>query len=208
MRNLLPETRGPSSRFHRMHNRPDTRQLLFARSRSAWRAWLKGHYRSETEIWLLYNKKHTGKRRIAYNDAVEEALCFGWIDSTVKSIDTDSFAQRFTPRRPGRAYSQANRERLRQLIRAGRVAKDVLKTIRGLRRERFVIPPDILRAIRANTDAWSHFGKFSLSYRRIRIAYIEGARRRPEEFRRRLKHFVKMTAMNKLIGFGGIDKYY
>jgi uncharacterized protein YdeI (YjbR/CyaY-like superfamily) len=111
---------------------------------------LKKHYKSEKEIWLVYYKKHTGKPRIPYNEAVEEALCFGWIDSIVKSIDDDRFAQRFSVRNPKRPYSQANKERFRALVKQGKVAKDVLATLGDLdlTEKEFEIPRDILKAMR------------------------------------------------------------
>jgi len=87
-----------------MRPSPDKNKMLHATTRQEWRTWLEKHYRSETEVWLVYARKHSGKPRIAYNDAVEEALCFGWIDSTVKSIDQDSFAQRFSVRKPQSPY--------------------------------------------------------------------------------------------------------
>ncbi|HLF02203.1 MAG TPA: hypothetical protein VI547_09530, partial [Anaerolineales bacterium] len=90
-------------------------KTLYAPNRKALRDWLKKNYRTEKEIWLVYYRKQTGKPRIPYNDAVEEALCFGWIDSTVKTLDAESTAQRFSPRKPRSAYSQANKERLRWL---------------------------------------------------------------------------------------------
>ena len=96
-----------------MKHSVDMKDTLYVTTRKEWRDWLKKHYRSEKEIWLVYYKKHTGKPRINYNEAVEEALCFGWIDSTVKSIDEGRFAQRFSWRNPKRPYSQANKERLR-----------------------------------------------------------------------------------------------
>jgi uncharacterized protein YdeI (YjbR/CyaY-like superfamily) len=183
-------------------------KLLHASSRSQWRAWLKKNYKSKTEIWLVYYKKHTSKLRISYNDAVEEALCFGWIDSTVRTIDEDSFAQKFSVRRPRSKYSQANLERLRALAKQGKVAKDVLESLPDLSREALAIPADILKAIKARKEAWKNFQRFSQSYVRIRIAYIEAARKRPAEFEKRLSHFVRMTEANKQFGFGGIEKYY
>jgi len=156
----------------------------------------------------VYYKKHTGKPRINYNEAVEEALCFGWIDSTVKSIDEDRFAQRFSLRNPKSPYSQANKERLRELIRQRQVAKDVLATIGDVIEEEFEIPPDILKAIKANKEAWKNLQGFSQSYIRIRIAFIDAARNRPQEFKKRLKYFIEMTGKNKQFGFGGIEKYY
>jgi uncharacterized protein YdeI (YjbR/CyaY-like superfamily) len=182
--------------------------LLYASNRSQWRAWLKKNHKSATEIWLVYYKKNTGKPRISYNDAVEEALCFGWIDSTVRTVDEDRFAQRFSVRRPLSAYSQANIERLRALAKQGRIAKDVLESLPDLSRETLAVPADIRTAIKAHKQAWKNFQRFSDSYIRIRIAYINAARNRPDEFKKRLAHFVRLTEDNRQFGFGGIDKYY
>ncbi|HUH96581.1 MAG TPA: YdeI/OmpD-associated family protein [Anaerolineales bacterium] len=186
----------------------DQARLLHLTQPSEWRDWLLKHYQSEQEVWLVYYKQHTGKPRIQYNDAVEEALCFGWIDSIVRSIDQDRFAQRFSVRRARTPYSQANRERLRELVKQRKVVAEVLATLGTTLEERFEIAPDILEAIRANQEAWENFQRLSPSYIRIRIAFIEGARRRPQEFKKRLRHFIDLTAQNKNFGFGGIEKYY
>lgn len=188
--------------------RLDEAKLLYAANRQEWRAWLKKHYKSEKEVWLVYFKKHTGKPRISYNDAVEEALCFGWIDSTVRSIDQDRFAQRFSVRNPKTPYSQANKERLKELVRQGKVIDEVLATLKDINTEQFEISPDILKAIKADKKAWENFQTLSQPYIRIRIAFIEGARNRPKEFAKRLAYFIDMTEKNKQFGFGGIEKYY
>ena len=182
-------------------------QTLYVSNREAWRDWLEEHSTTEKEIWLVYYRKQTGHRRIAYNDAVEEALCFGWIDSTVKGLDAERFAQKFSPRKPGSAYSQANKERLRRLIEQDKVMKDVLTTLGECFAEEFAIPPDILQAIKTNEQAWQNLQRYSEPYQRIRIAFIDGARNRPEEFRKRLKHFIRMTEKNKQFGFG-IETYF
>lgn len=187
----------------------DLDKLLYVSDRRAWRAWLMKHHRSENEIWLVFYKKRTGKARVSYNDAVEEALCFGWIDSTVKRLDEDSYAQRFSMRKPKSSYSQANQERLRSLIKQGKVMKDVLATLGDLLEDdSFEVPPDILHALKATPQAWAHFQAFSPAYIRIRIAYIDAARKRPEEFKKRLRNFIRMTEQNKQFGFGGIEKHY
>ena len=173
-----------------------------------WRDWLRKNYKTEKEIWLVYYKKATGKPRIEYNDAVEEALCFGWIDSTAKSLDQERTAQRFSPRRPNTQYSQANKERLRALVAKKKVVKEVLESLGNILMEKFEIPADILKAIQADEEAWKNFQKFSDSYKRIRIAFIDGARNRPEEFQKRLRYFIKMTEKNKMFGFGGIEKHF
>lgn len=181
---------------------------LYVTNRKDWRKWLREHYKTEREIWLIYYRKETGKRRIEYNAAVEEALCFGWIDSTHKTLDKERTAQRFSPRKPGSPYSPANQERLRKLLKQRKVMREVRKTLEGLLEQKFEIPEDILAAIRANKEAWKNFQKFSDSYIRIRIGFIEGARKRPEEFEKRLRHFIRKTEKNELYGFGGIDKYF
>ena len=191
-----------------MNRKVGETQMLYVTNRKDWRAWLKKHYQSQKDIWLVYYKKHTGKPRLSYNEAVEEALCFGWIDSTVKSIDADRFAQRFSVRNPKSPYSQANQERLRALVKQGKVAQDVLATLGDLKKAKFEIPPDILQAIQTNPAAWKNFQRFSPSYKRIRIAFIDGARNRPREFAKRLEYFIRMTEKNKLFGFGGIERYY
>ena len=183
-------------------------KTLYLSNRRSWRAWLKKHHKTEKEIWLVYPKKETGQPRILYNDAVEEALCFGWIDSTVKKLDEKSTVQRFSPRKPKAKYSQANIERLRALVAKKKVIKEVAENLKDILNEEFVMPSDILKAIKANREAWKNFQKFSDSYKRIRIAFIDGARKRPAEFKRRLRHFIKQTEKNKMFGFGGIEKHY
>ena len=135
-------------------------------------------------------------------------MCFGWIDSIVKKFDHDSTVQRFSPRKPRAKYSQANIERLRSLVAKKKVIKEVAETLSDVLNQEFVIPPDILEATQANKTAWKNFQKFSDSYKRIRIAFIAGARHRPQEFKRRLRHFIEMTQKDKMFGFGGIDKHF
>ncbi len=186
----------------------DIGKTVYFPDRKAWRQWLSEHYDKEKEVWLVYPKKASGKPRILYNDAVEESLCFGWIDSTAKRIDENSYAQRFSPRNPKTPYSEANKQRLRKLVQEGKVIPSVEATLKGILEEEFVLPSDILAAIKANKAAWVNFQEFSLEYKRIRVGYIEGARNRPDEFSKRLNHFVEVTAKNRQFGFGGIEKHY
>lgn len=187
---------------------PVIEKMLYVTDRKAWRAWLAENYDKEKEVWLIYPKKASGKPRILYNDAVEEALCFGWIDSKVKRVDEDSYAQRFSPRNPKSKYSQANKERLRYIVSRGLVLPAVQTTLGTVLSEEFTFPQDVLKEIKANEVAWKNFQNFSSAYQRIRVAFIEGARKRPAEFSKRLKYFIKMTEKNKQFGFGGIEKYY
>jgi uncharacterized protein YdeI (YjbR/CyaY-like superfamily) len=139
---------------------------------------------------------------------VEEALCFGWIDSNVKSIDEKYYAQRYTPRNPKSKFSQANKERLRWLFNENKLHSSIQNTVKQVLEEEFVFPPDIIKSIKSDKLAWENYQKFSPSYKRIRIAYIDSARKRPEEFKKRLANFIQKTIENKQIGFGGIEKYY
>jgi uncharacterized protein YdeI (YjbR/CyaY-like superfamily) len=107
-------------------------QILHVANPEKWREWLEAHYKTESEIWLVYYKKATGKPRIEYNDAVEQALCFGWIDSTAKKLDEERTAQRFSPRKPKSGYSQANIERLRYLVSQGMVVDEVLESLESV----------------------------------------------------------------------------
>jgi len=183
-------------------------KTLHVTNRKDWRKWLREHYRTEKEIWLVYYKKETGKPRIVYNDAVEEALCFGWIDSIVKSLDEKRTVQRFSPRKQKSKYSPANKERLRKLVKQHKVIKEVRETLGDISEEKFEIPKDILEVLKTNEDAWKNFQKFSDAYKRIRIGFIDAARKRPAEFKKRLMYFIKMTEKNKQYGFGGIEKHY
>ena len=176
-------------------------------SRAAWRAWLLKHAKVEKEVWLVYPRKASGRPRISYNDAVEEALCFGWIDSTVKTLDAQHVVQRFSPRKSGSGYSQTNQERLRRLIKQHKVSKDVLKTLEDIKPEEYELPADIRRALQANPKAWANFQRYSPSYQRIRAAYVDSGRRRPGQFQKRLRHLVSMTEQNKQFGFC-IESYY
>jgi len=183
-------------------------KTLYVTDRKDWRAWLEDNYDIEKEIWLIYPKKASGKPRILYNDAVEEALCFGWIDSTAKRIDDESYAQRFSPRNTKSSYSEANKARLRKLDEEGKIIPSVKASIKDILDEKFVIPADILAALKENKVAWANFKKFSLQYQRIRVAYVDGARNRTDEFRKRLNNLIKMSEKNKQFGFGGIQKHY
>ncbi len=183
-------------------------ETLYVFEREPWREWLEANFDTAKEIWLVYPNKASGEPRIIYNDAVEEALCFGWIDSIIKKLDGLHAVQRFTPRNPRSGYSQQNKERLRWLAAEGLLHPSVQESVEDILKEDFVFPADILQAVRANEQAWKHFQGFSPAYRRIRVAYIDAGRRRPEVYKSRLKSFIKATEKGKQIGHGGIQKYF
>ena len=183
-------------------------ETLYVIERRAWREWLAANFDSASEIWLVYPNKASGEPRILYNDAVEEALCFGWIDSIIKKLDELRAAQRFSPRRRGSGYSQLNKERLRWLAGEGLLHPSVRTSVEEVLREEFVFPDDILDAIRANDRAWAHYQDFSDAYRRIRVAYIDVGRARPEVFESRLRSFIRATEQGRQLGYGGTEKYF
>ncbi len=171
-------------------------KTLYVTNRKQWRAWLAKHHKTEPEIWLIYYRKASGKPRIPYNDAVEEALCYGWIDSTNKTIDQDRLAQRFSPRRKDSNLSPMNMERVRRLIAAKKMTSAGLesikqhldrdKTAKSPTLKKFELPDDILVALKADPVVWKNFQAFPESYKQIRVGWIDGARKRPAEFQKRL----------------------
>jgi uncharacterized protein YdeI (YjbR/CyaY-like superfamily) len=187
-------------------------KTLYVTSRDEWRAWLADHYASETEVWLIYYKKPSGRPRIPYDHAVEEALCFGWIDSIVKRIDDDKFAQKFTPRRDCTKWSALNKRRVRQLIRDGRMTEAGLAKIdlavlgeepqeppAKLAKRDLDLPRFVKQALMASPKAWEHFQKLAPSYRRHYIGWIMHAKK--EETReRRLREAVALLEQNKKLG--------
>jgi len=187
----------------------DERALFRSGDRREWRRWLSENYMTAPEIWLVYSTKGSGDECIPYNDSVEEALCFGWIDSTLRRIDPDHYARRFTPRRKNSEYSRANIERLIWLDSRDLICPDVRETVADIISEPFVFPEDIIAELKKDEDVWRNYVSFSESYKRIRVSYIDSARDRPAEFRKRLDNFIKRTRENKKIsGYGGIDRYY
>jgi len=183
--------------------------MHYFRTRAEWRLWLQENFDKERGIWFVFPLKASGEDAVSYNDAVEEALCFGWIDSTIRSLDEKHKIQRFSPRNPGSGYSQSNKERLRRLADTGQIIPSLADAVSEVLSEPFVFPEDILDAVRMDEDAWAHFQRFSEPYKRIRVAYIDAARERPDEFDKRLNNFIAKTKKGKLIGgYGGIDKYY
>ena len=190
--------------------RMEFRNLLNAQNRDELRQWLLENYNKEPECWVVVKRgRPVDDETFWYIDAVEEAMCFGWIDSTTKPLDKDHKIQRFTPRNPKSTYSQANKERLKWLLENKMIHPKFEDKIRTILSDPFIFPDDIIDRLKADKTAWKNYQHFSDPYKRIRIAYIEAARKRPEEFEKRLNNFINKTKENKIItGFGGIGKYY
>jgi uncharacterized protein YdeI (YjbR/CyaY-like superfamily) len=184
-------------------------KTIYVNSRDEWRSWLEKNSNKENEIWLIYYNKKSGKPRIAYDHAVEEALCFGWIDSIVKKIDADSVAQRFSPRRKKSELSALNRVRVKRMIEQGKMTDAGLLSLNHhmmfsegklTEHKPFSMPADILKILKKDPQTWKYFNSFPDDYKQVRIAYIDHARIRPEEFTKRLNNFLKKTKQNKMFG--------
>ncbi|NJM09249.1 hypothetical protein HC891_28145 [Candidatus Gracilibacteria bacterium] len=174
--------------------------LFYAPDRQTWRAWLAEHHTDTAAIWLVRYDGASGKASVPYLHAVEEALCFGWIDGIAKRVDTERLAQRFTPRRAKSHWTELNKERARRLIAANLMTDAGRAVLPDLRVEAFQIPADILAMLQADAEVWAHFQQFPPLYQRIRIGYIEEMRRQPAVFTQRLNHFLQKTRRGVMFG--------
>jgi uncharacterized protein YdeI (YjbR/CyaY-like superfamily) len=191
----------------------ETARMLHVTSRAAWRAWLERHHEDETEVWLVFFKAHTGKPRIAYEDAVEEALCVGWVDSLVRRLDDERYAQKFTPRKAGSTWSPSNRRRVAKLVRGSRMTPAGMATVTFQiseipeeEPERLLpsgtepeLPPGLMRILKTNARAWKTFSSLAPSYRRNYVRWITQAKKE-ETRRRRLAEAIGLLAEGKKLG--------
>jgi len=196
-------------KFTLLKNNMQDRKTFYTSDRKIWRQWLQDNYQIEKEIWFILPTKDSKDKSLSYNDAVEEALCFGWIDSTAWKVDDTHGSRRFTPRKKGSPYSRPNIERLVWLNDQGLLLPEIKESVKDLIKAPYVFPEDIINEIKKDEETYKNYLSFTDSYKRIRIDYIDQARDRKEEFNKRLNSFLSKTKENKLIiGFGGIDKYY
>jgi uncharacterized protein YdeI (YjbR/CyaY-like superfamily) len=175
-------------------------KTLYAKNRKEWRRWLAKYHKTAGEIWLIYYKKESGKPRISYNDAVDEALCYGWIDSILKPIDKQKYAQRYSPRRKTGKLSDMNRERVRRLIKSGRMTKAGLAAIAHTDAKAPKLDDAVLAKLKEDPETWRNFQRFPASYKRIRVGWIAAGKHRPAAFKQRLAYFMRMTKQNKRFG--------
>ena len=187
-------------------------KTLHVTTREEWRAWLAEHYATEREIWLVYFKQHTGQPRVSYDHAVEEALCFGWIDSIVRRLDDERYAQKFTPRRNTAKWSESNLRRFAKLVKEGRMTPAGLAKGPDLIASQPVpakprktgdkdekIPDYIQQRLQTNAKAWRFFQDLAPSYRRLYVGWIDAAKRE-ETRQRRLEEAVALLEQNQKLG--------
>ena len=182
-------------------------KTFFAATAGQWRKWLLEHHDSESEVWLIFYKVHTGRKSIAFLDALDEALCFGWVDSLVKRLDDARFARKFTPRKADSRWSAINRKRYAALKASGRLRPSGINrppTDRGYDPPpRFqmpaTVPPYIQMALRKVPAAQQYFEGLAPSHRRRYVGWIETAKREETKLRR-LQEAIRLLSAGKALG--------
>jgi len=183
---------------------------LHMASRDDWRTWLEKNHSTKREVWLIFYKKHTEEPSISYDDAVEEALCFGWIDSIVKRIDDVKFVRKFTPRKPDSRWSELNKKRANKMIDEGKMTKAGLVLINQAKergqwlksarlKKDFTVPQYIEHALQSNDKALSNFRKLAPSYKRQYVGWVDSAKKE-ETRRRRLAEVIRILEKNEKLG--------
>jgi uncharacterized protein YdeI (YjbR/CyaY-like superfamily) len=184
--------------------------LLYVFNRQDWRKWLKKNHLSEKEIWLVYYKKHTGKDRVPYEDAVEEALCFGWIDSIIRKIDDEKFAQKFTPRKSSSKWSESNKKRIAKLEKLGIMSEAGIRSVKiakesGKWNETIQFPnmkefhPDFERELKKHPVASEYFNGLAPSYKKHFVGWIAAAKK-DETRKRRIKEALDLLNKKQKLG--------
>jgi uncharacterized protein YdeI (YjbR/CyaY-like superfamily) len=180
-------------------------RTLEVRTRQAWRDWLQEHHATVSEVWLVFLKGEARSKGVSYEDAVEEALCFGWIDSLVKRLDDARYARKFTPRKADSRWSTSNRRRYASLAARGLLAPPGLaraptdRSGDAPRPSTTVLSPDIEAGLRADPRAWRFFQQLAPSHRRAYIGWIESARRSATR-EKRLREATAMLAAGRKPG--------
>ncbi|MGK7948428.1 MAG: YdeI family protein [Xenococcaceae cyanobacterium] len=204
-----------------MSKRNKQLENFYATNRQEWREWLKENYHASTGVWLVYYKVKTGKPSIRYSEAVKEALCFGWIDSKVKSLDEERYQQIFTPRKPKSVWSKVlrrkttepawtssklNKQYVTELIEKGLMTEAGLQKIEIAKQdgswnsldavEALIVPPDLKQALEANKTANRYFEQFNNSAQKNILFWIESAKR-SQTRAKRIEQTVIATAQNQ-----------
>ena len=180
-------------------------ETLDVRDRHAWRKWLEEHCAVKSEIWLVFHKRHTGMTSIPYDDAVEEALCFGWIDSLVRHLDDARYARKFTPRKANSRWSTRNRRRYADLAERRMLAAQGLARTPTSRSSDApspsvsTLPSYIEERLRTDPLAWQFFDGLAPSYRRAYVGWIESAKRQATR-EKRLREALGLLAAGKKLG--------
>ena len=182
-----------------------------AKNRTEWRTWLSKHHDKEIEIWLIYYKKGTGVESIDYNSSVEEALCYGWVDSLIKKIDDRKYARKFTPRKDDSKWSPSNIKRIKKLIKEGSMTEVGLQKVEAAKQSgkwnepvqspelSFEMHPEFAEALKKNTKAKETFDNLASTYQKQYLGWIEVAKR-PMTRQKRIKESIRLLEKGERLG--------
>ncbi len=177
------------------------KNLLNVKNREELRLWLIENYNKENECWVIVKRgRPQNDNTFWYIDAVEEALCFGWIDSTEKRLDNGVTAQRLAPRKKNSLWSELNKERCRRMEKLGRMTNAGRAVLPDMSPSGFVIDNNILNALQSDLDVWNNFLNFPPLYQRVRIDTIQIKKKQTELFQRRLQKFIENTRQGIMYG--------
>jgi uncharacterized protein YdeI (YjbR/CyaY-like superfamily) len=179
--------------------------LLF-KNRNEWRSWLEKNHKITNEVWLIHLKKSLAKNSINHFDAVEEALCFGWIDSKLKKLDEEKFILKYSPRKSKSVWSKINKENAEKMISLGKMTQVGLDKIEEAKKQGFWdtaytnfvkerLPSDLKKALIVNKTAWNNFQNYANSYRNMYIGWIKNAKTK-ETRKKRISKVVKNSIDN------------
>lgn len=185
-------------------------EKLYVTNRHDWRTWLERHWNVKKEVWLIFYKRHTGKPSLRYDDAVEESLCFGWIDSIIKKLDDEKFARKFTPRKTKSKWSELNKKRAKKMAKEGKMTQAGLSKIKEAKKsgewfrnpspKREVVPPSyMVEAFSTNKKARENFAKLARSYKRQYIGWITSAKKQATR-KKRLAEVIRLLDKNEKLG--------
>jgi uncharacterized protein YdeI (YjbR/CyaY-like superfamily) len=180
-----------------------------ATDRAAWRTWLGKHHATEKDVWLVYDKAGSGLPCITYEESVEEALCFGWIDSLIQNIDERRHARKFTPRREGSAWSDSNKRRVLKAIAEGRMTPAGMAKVdfpleappKPPVRAEITIPAWLALGLQADPQAWENFNALPPSHQKRYIGWLSAAKRE-ETRQKRLEEAIRLLLEKKRLGIG------
>ena len=177
------------------------KNLLTAKNRDELRVWLEKYHKSKKECWVVVKRgRPQNDGTFWYIDAVEEAMCFGWIDSTTKKLNDGVTAQKLVPRRKGSLWSELNKERCRRMEKLGRMTDAGRAMLPDMSPAGFVIDDDILQALKADNVVWKNFCAFPALYQRVRIDTIQIKKKQPQLFQNRLQRLIDNTKKGSMYG--------
>ena len=183
---------------------------MYFKTSSEWRTWLAGNHDKSSGIWLVFYKKVSGKPSLSYETAIEEALCYGWVDSIIRKIDEEKYVRKFTPRRNNSKWSESNKKRVARLINQNRMAEPGLHKVDIAKQNgmwekpdrpqiSFELPKEFKSALDKNHKAKQNFDAMASSYQKHYIAWIAVAKK-PETKTNRLREAIQLFEKNKKLG--------